>query len=70
MRLLWHLGIAILCDQISRNTFHGTPATYRFDGFTMRIAEAVLHPIFDKLPVAILMSIVLTYVQCEDIAVL
>ena len=34
MRLLWHLSIAILCDQISRNTFHGTPATYRFDGFS------------------------------------
>ena len=68
MRLLWHLGLAILCDQVSRNAFRGTPAAYRFDGLARRIAEAQLRPIFDKLPVAIRMSVVLIYVHSEDIA--
>lgn len=68
MRLLWHIGLAILCDQVSRNAFRGTAAAYRFDGLARRIAEAQLRPIFDKLPVAIRMSVVLIYVHSEDIA--
>ena len=68
MRLLWHVGLAVLCDQVSRNIFRGNPAAYRFDGLARRIAEAELRPIFDKLPVAIRMSVVLIYVHSEDIA--
>ncbi len=67
MRLLWHVGLAVLCDQVSRNVFRGTPAAYRFDGLAKRIAEAELRPIFDKLPVAIRMSVVLIYIHSEDI---
>ena len=39
---------------------------YRFDGLARRIAENELRPIFDKLPVAIRMSVVLIYLHSED----
>jgi uncharacterized protein (DUF924 family) len=67
MRLLWHLGLAVLCDQVSRNAFRGTPSAYRFDGLARRIAQAELRPLFDKLPVAMRMSVILIYIHSEDI---
>ncbi len=67
MRLLWHVGLAVLCDQVSRNVFRGTPSAYRFDDLARRIAEAELRPIFDKLPVAMRMSVVLIYLHSENL---